>query len=715
MRRHRTLANLLNRLSEIYKDNAEGMAPSAHLSRPYLLASPLSQSQPFPKLLGCLVLAIMVLPGIWGCSGQTTDSQQHPQTAIDVTIDPKQQILTGEMRLELKDRQPLTLTLGRGFEITTTAAEHAEVNKLSSRGITIKPEQPTAAKITWRGSPRANSQDSRAHIRPRSVLLDPSSGWYPRPAPQPFGYTLKVTLPDELQVVAEGERESDHSSAGKRQVAFHHNQPASGITLVAGPWQKHSRETKHGRVYTFFPDHLQHLNERYLKYTGEYFDTYSELIGTATHNTYSVVAAPVPVGLAFAGFTYIGEKVLQLPFIPTNSLPHEVVHNWWGRGVYTDHSEGNWNESLTQYMGDYYQATQRSAAEAIRMRGDWLRSQAALPQSMDYPLVNFRQKQSRIDDIVGYQRGAFLFHTLELQLGQETFVEAIKTFYRDYQNKWAGWHNLRHTFATVAEQHGHEPDKINDLFFWFLTTKHVPELSLTNAQVRSTADGYEVAIKLHWPEGAYPSVVPIVISGADSRHEEQIKLRPGEHKAVTIPLKNRPELLEIDPDQHVYRQLARGESTAILRQIQLAEQVSIIGVSGADWTTELLPIARRVFAGEIDKRTIEDSQNQALLIVGTPADVQQALHKAQACSYHRSPPISAKTVAWSSISGSGQPILALSADSLDAAQQALQRLQHFGRHSYVGFNGHPQTGLYEPAEQHGLRQRLEVDEESAGQ
>ncbi|MCG5547657.1 M1 family metallopeptidase [Halorhodospira halochloris] len=672
------------------------------------LAAPLWLSWRPVEMIRILALTIALL-GVWGCSPQNSDSTP-PQASIEVSIDLERNELSGTMRLELEDGKPVTLALGPGFTITSTKAENAQAERLGPRGITIEPQQGAYAKISWSGTPMASAANLPAHIQQDSVLLTPASGWYPRISPQPFGYELTVTLPEQLQVVAEGDRGEESRSNGMRRVTFNHSEPAAGITVVGGDWQKESRQTQHGRVYTFFPEHLGQLSERYLEYTGEYFDTYSEWIGPAAHSSYSVVAAPLPVGLALAGFTYIGEEVLQLPFIPTTSLAHEVVHNWWGRGVYTDHSDGNWSEALTQYMGDYYQAQQRSKAEAKRMRGDWLRDQAALPEDMNYPLVNFRHKQSRIDDIVGYQRGAFLFHTLKRQFGDEVFTEAVRDFYQTHRHQWAGWHDLRHTFAETARRSGKDAEQVNDLFFWFLTTEQTPELRLTSATAHSLDQGYAVELELHWPEHAYPSLVPIVIHGAEARHQHEIALQPGQTKSATIKLEERPEKLEIDPDHHVYRQLARGERVNTLREIQLAEQVSLVKAS--EGSAEGLPsVARQVFKGEVDVRELNEAEGRAKLIVGSEADIEQALEDAQACIFRRSPPVAGETVAWSTTGGYGEPILALSADSAQSAQAALQRLERFGRHSYVGFNGRPETGLYEQAEQHALRLKLELTDD----
>ena len=43
-----------------------------------------------------------------------------------------------------------------------------------------------------------------------------------------------------------------------------------------------------------------------------------------------------------ASLTLLGPRVIRLPFIFKSSYPHEILHNWWGNGVYVDYASGNW-------------------------------------------------------------------------------------------------------------------------------------------------------------------------------------------------------------------------------------------------------------------------------------------------------------------------------------------------------------------------------------
>ena len=63
-------------------------------------------------------------------------------------------------------------------------------------------------------------------------------------------------------------------------------------------------------------------------------------IGAYPFTEFSVVASPLPTGFGMPTLTYLGADVLKLPFIRATSLGHEVLHNWWGNGVYVDYAHG---------------------------------------------------------------------------------------------------------------------------------------------------------------------------------------------------------------------------------------------------------------------------------------------------------------------------------------------------------------------------------------
>ena len=136
------------------------------------------------------------------------------------------------------------------------------------------------------------------------------------------------------------------------------------------------------RLRTYFfrdLDATAGLADGYLEDTRRYLERYGDEIGAYPYTEFSVVASPLPTGFGMPTLTYLGADVLRLPFIRATSLGHEVLHNWWGNGVYVDYAQGNWSEGLTTFMADYAYKERESAEAAREMRQGWLRDFAAVP------------------------------------------------------------------------------------------------------------------------------------------------------------------------------------------------------------------------------------------------------------------------------------------------------------------------------------------------
>lgn len=652
------------------------------------------------KRISPLALAALLLSAL-----PTAGAAPSPHGALEVELAPGQGRLQGRLELRMPSGEPLSLTLGEGFALEAVEIGAGSVQRLGDQAVNLHPRGPTRAELRWSGAPPA---DGRDFLDASGALLTAASGWYPQPGPRPMRYSLTVALPARLQAVASGTRLGEQRDAGRRRVAFEHPAPGSRITLVAGEWEKAAAQTAYGSVYTFFPERLAGLSADYLERAGAYLERFGDWIGPPPHGSYAVVAAPLPVGYAFPGFTYIGERVLQLPFIPRTSLPHEVLHEWWGNGVYIDYADGNWAEGLTQYMADYHQARRRGPGEARRMRGDWLRGQAALPAARDYPLRRFRGRRQPRDEIVGYQRAAFLFHTLHRRLGASGFAAALRAFYADNRHRPADWADVREAFTDTAIGRERRPEDIAATLSWFVETTGAPRLRLAawSAERGGRRGGYRVEAEIAWDEDAYPARIPVVVETADGGRElRRPRLEPGERRRIRIATESRPEALAVDPDFHVYRRLAVGEGVPTLRDLFLARRVRLV----SPWPG-LEEAARRPLAGRLERG--EADAERALLLVGPEPFLRERLAAIGACTFRRTPPAQGEAVAWAGVGGAGKPVLAVAAESAAQAGPLLRRLGHYGRHSYVAFGGEgePRTGLYATDDRHGLRVPLRVTE-----
>jgi aminopeptidase N len=277
--------------------------------------------------------------------------------------------------------------------------------------------------------------------------------------------------------------------AGERyQAEFEFPQATGGIDLMAGPWRIRERLVARGRapalrLRTYFPADLDSepgLAEGYLTDSERYIARYSSLIGAYPYDAFSIVASPLPTGFGMPTLTYLGVDVLRLPFIRASSLGHEILHNWWGNGVYVDAQSGNWSEGLTTFLADYAYSEERSAAAARDMRLGWLRDAAALPATGQPALRDFRSRQHGAEAAIGYGKAAMLFLMLRDRIGEAAFRQGLRDFWQAQRFQQANWDDLRRAFERSSGA------ELRAFFAQWLSSRQLPEVAVVECRGQPT-------------------------------------------------------------------------------------------------------------------------------------------------------------------------------------------------------------------------------------
>ena len=122
-------------------------------------------------------------------------------------------------------------------------------------------------------------------------------------------------------------------------------------------------------------------------------------------------------------FTLLGPTVIKLEFIVHSSYPHEILHNWWGNGVFVNSEKGNWCEGLTAYLADHLVQEQRGAGSEYR-RSTLQKYRDYVHDGRDFPLTEFRERHSAATEAVGYGKALMMDHMLRRRIGDDVFRRA---------------------------------------------------------------------------------------------------------------------------------------------------------------------------------------------------------------------------------------------------------------------------------------------------
>jgi aminopeptidase N len=417
-------------------------------------------------------------------------------------------------------------------------------------------------------SPGRSHPSSRGNIGPDGVFLDRASGWYPYIEDTLQRFTLEVGLPPGWSAVSQGAGPSPGPGAGPgAQVQWREDRPQDDIYLVAAPFHLYRQATPVAEAQVYLRHEDPALARRYLAATSEYLQIYSHLLGPYAYPKLALVENNWASGLGMPSFTLLGSQVIRLPFIVYSSYPHEILHNWWGNGVYVDYGAGNWSEGLTTYLADYLM--QERAGRGAAYRHDALQRYANYVRSgQDFPLRRFQARHSGASQAVGYDKGLMLFHMLRRRLGDQVFIRGLRRFYRDNLSRSASWADLQRAFEQVSGR------DLRAFFAEWLDRTGAPTLALSDLDIRALGDGYRITGLLRQTQAQAPYTlrVPVLVEHQGGPPLEAALSMQGRGQRFELRLASRPLLLAVDPCFDLFRTLYPKEAPPSLGALLGAEQ-----------------------------------------------------------------------------------------------------------------------------------------------
>jgi aminopeptidase N len=534
-------------------------------------------------------------------------------------------------------------------------------------------------------------------------FLPAGSGWYPQPAPR-FGYKVSVSLPAAQRALVPGRLLAEQVPAdgsGRYRASFEFAQPADGIDLMTGPWRVRELSMTRAdgtpvRLRTYFTpelDAMPGLADGYLEDSRRYLELYSAQIGPYPYTEFSIAASPLPTGFGMPTLTYLGAEVLKLPFIRASSLGHEVLHNWWGNGVYVDYASGNWCEGLTTFMADYAYKERESEQAARQMRLGWLRDFAAVPAASQQPLATFRARTHGAAAALGYGKSAMLFVMLRDTIGAAAFERGLRDFWQQYRFRVASWDDLQRAFEQASGK------SLASFFAQWLQRAGAPDIHITSVSSAQQDGQLRLTLALEQqqePKAApYALRLPLEIVYVGRTETRWIDSRQP-HEQLTLALDALPLGVRLDPELRVWRRLEREQLPPILRQWIIAPAPRLlIASSAADVRAAAEALARRLFENPPQPLALPQLKalrqgSEPVLLAGLHADVDAALAQADLPPRPASLAVdgnSGSAQVWTVQAASGAPLAVVSASDADALRALLRPLPHYGAQSWLRFDG----------------------------
>jgi hypothetical protein len=644
-----------------------------------------------------LTLCLAAIPAIPAAAPPS-----HVSHELAVRLDPAGQRLLGRDRMVVTHPpERLRIRLAHEAQIDTLTVDGEGVPWRRYGGAVEVPLPPPAGdSLTLELHYRATFDDAAPRrpvntdnpgygvegtISERGAVLLAGSGWYPQVMEMGRRIQLTVTAPAGILAVTSGRLEGHTTGGGKTVSRWQITRPIGAVSLCAGPYVLRKKRDGEHMVITYFGARRQHLADAYLDAGLRYLAMYSQRFGPYPFDHFAVVENFYPTGYGFPGFTLLGGRVLELPFIIPTSLRHEIAHCWWGNGVGVDPSQGNWCEGLTTYVADYAHRVEQGGDAALAYRRQLLRNYTSLVNPEEaFPLNRFQARRDRVTKAIGYDKGALVFHMLHQRLG-DGFWRALRDLFRERCFTPASWGDLQRYF----QRHGDPDHDLGSFFDQWLGRRDAPRLRLEGVAydgARGILSGQVIQA-----EPAYDLEVELLVVADGERRSVPIHLT-GAATAFRLPLAAAPERVEADPGVHLMRRLWPEELPATVNRLKAAGEVVVMTPPGAgEGIRALADLLPRALG--LTPRPAGTPPPKATLWIGAPDPTHLppgGRIEAGRLRLHgvgMAPQTDTVFAVWNGSGAADAGVEALYwSPTLAAAQAVARKIPHYGNYSYLAFD-----------------------------
>ncbi len=241
--------------------------------------------------------------------------------------------------------------------------------------------------------------------------------------------------------------------------------PAREFTLVLGKeYEEKERIIQGVKIRSYYLPGDEDAAQAALTYASAAWQVYSHRFGTYPYVKMDVIETMlINRGMEYPLMSQLGVELFRderrkLEFLTA----HEVGHQWWYNQVGNDQINEPWlDEGLTEYSTYFYYQDiyGRDVADAI-LHNRWeIPVRYIRDRGLDAPigLPESKYTPQNYETIV-YGKGALFFHTLRKRLGDDVFLNVLRTYFDTYRYRIATGQDLQRVIEQVSGEN------VDDLF-----------------------------------------------------------------------------------------------------------------------------------------------------------------------------------------------------------------------------------------------------------
>lgn len=528
-------------------------------------------------MAGWLVFWVLALAA--AAQGALRPPKSVPEYRLQVTIEPTTGVIQGQASIAAPAGRQLRVDPG---ELVIHQIKHQG----QPLQVTPRPDGllvlPSPIEITYTVD-ISKTEDN--YVQSNEVVL--LGLWYP--VVEGFcRFQVTASVPEGYQAVSEAEEIKQRPTDGRLEFTFvfpHPLHETDGVTLaVSNRWVTTIAEHQGIILQTyFFPEHA-HLAAAYLERTKKTLEKYQKLLVLFPYRRLALVANAQGVTQAFPTFILMDKQEFQVEDLDRSPLDHEILHQWFGAAVSGDLERGNWFEGLTIYLADHLLMEEKGQGWQCRRR---ILSgfQAYMQRQREFPLRDFTERLDKHSRVVGYGKGALVFHMLRRQIGDAAFFAGLRRFVKDNLQACASWADLERAFRQVSGQN------LTWFFRQWVDETGQPELKVTNLQVKRVGQTYKVNLRLSQAGSVKRLIVPLTFYGVERSRTVTVALTQKSRQA-SFALAFLPEEVVLDEQYDVFRQLTERENPPTWERLFTAPLTIALAKEYADSGPRLLETLR---------------------------------------------------------------------------------------------------------------------------
>jgi aminopeptidase N len=450
-------------------------------------------------------------------------------------------------------------------------------------------------------------------ISEREIIL--RNIWYPMVEGLSRFY-LTATLPKDYVAISEANHIERTEEDNQVIYTFDFPHPLNdidGITFAASNLYTVSQGSYRDiEIITYLFPEDAHLAATYLEHAIGYLKLFEDRLGKYPYRRLAIVESLQPGGFSMPTYVLLSQGEIQeitRAEMERTALGHEILHQWFGNSVFTDHNRGNWNEGATIYFADHFYCEQKGSDWRCRRR--ILSGFAShVTAGKEFPLRLFSERSDFSSRSIGYGKSAMVFHMLRRLMGDERFFAAIKDFVTENTFRVASWDEVQKAMERRSGKN------LTWFFRQWLDGTGVPELRVAGVAVKPLGTKFRVSFTLAQTGRVFRLKVPVTFYFSGGSRKEWVTLSRAQ-EGVAVVLDARPEALVIDEAYDVFRTLTPAEDPPTFERLASQKSLAVFPAAGDDAYGRILDTLTQegVAVQRVDPLEASKAPHRASLII----------------------------------------------------------------------------------------------------